>query len=81
MPGKAYHVIRREDGTWSVRRTGDTRASRTFAKKSEAVSFAKQAAHAGQSEIAIHRSDGRISEINTYGPDPCPPKDARSTKK
>ena len=28
-------------------------------------------------EHTIHREDGQISEKNSYGADPCPPKDGR----
>ena len=45
--------------------------------KAEAVTAGRGAARARQVEHTIHRLDGRISEKNSYGRDPFPPKDGR----
>ena len=45
--------------------------------KRAAVAAGREAARARQVEHTIHRADGRISEKNSYGADPCPPKDGR----
>lgn len=42
-----------------------------------AVAAGRDAARARQVEHTIHRMDGRIAEKNSYGADPCPPKDGR----
>ena len=42
-----------------------------------AVATGREAARARQVEHTIHRMDGRIAEKNSYGADPCPPKDGR----
>ena len=45
--------------------------------KREAVAAGREIARALEVEHSIHRVDGRISEKNSYGNDPCPPKDGR----
>ncbi len=42
-----------------------------------AVAAGRDAARARQVEHTIHRMDGRIGTKNSYGNDPCPPKDGR----
>ncbi|MBL8998318.1 MAG: DUF2188 domain-containing protein [Gemmatimonadetes bacterium] len=45
--------------------------------KSEAVAAGREIARGLRVEHSIHREDGQISEKNSYGNDPCPPKDGR----
>ena len=45
--------------------------------KVEAVTAGREIARRLQLEHTIHREDGQISEKNSYGNDPCPPKDGR----
>jgi Uncharacterized protein conserved in bacteria (DUF2188) len=45
--------------------------------KSEAVAAGRQIARGLRVEHTIHREDGQISEKNSYGNDPHPPKDGR----
>lgn len=45
--------------------------------KSEAVAAGRAMARALEVEHTIHREDGLISEANSYGHDPCPPRDGR----
>jgi hypothetical protein len=54
-------------GSWRVQKEGGSRASGTFDKKSEAISFAKeQAKKTGLGQIKIQNGEGRIelSESN-----------------
>lgn len=45
--------------------------------KRTAVAAGRAAARAQEVEHTIHRKDGRIAEKNSYGADPCPPRDGR----
>jgi hypothetical protein len=45
--------------------------------KVEAVAAGREIARVLRVEHSIHRKDGRISEKNSYGNDPHPPKDGR----
>ena len=43
--------------------------------KAEAVAAGREIARGLRVEHTIHGEDGKISEKNSYGADPCPPKD------
>ena len=45
--------------------------------KREAVAAGRKVARTRKVEHTIHRQDGQIAEKNSYGADPCPPKDGR----
>jgi hypothetical protein len=45
--------------------------------KSQASETGREIARRLEVEHTIHREDGQISEKNSYGADPCPPKDGR----
>ena len=77
MAKNSYHVFPVQDGGWSVKRGGATRASRTFGVKVDAVSFARQLSANHESELIIHRKDGTIQNADSYGNDPNPPKDKK----
>lgn len=73
MSEKSQHVVPRGN-KWSVRRTGSSRASGTYATQEEAISKAREIARSQGTELYIHGRDGRIRERNSYGGDPHPPK-------
>lgn len=56
------------EGGWAVKKEGDSRKLRVFSKKSEAMSYARSKAGAyGISHLIIHRVDGRIQDVVSYG--------------
>ena len=68
-------VTHRPDGKWNVRRENSTRVSRVADTQREANEIAKQIAQRnGVDRITLGR-DGRIVSHDSYGNDPCPPKD------
>ena len=44
-------------------------------RKAVAVAWGRRMARVGKVEHSIHGKDGRITTKNSYGSDPCPPKD------
>lgn len=72
--GKNQHVTPHPGGGWQVKGAGNQRATVRTETQSQAISIAKQIAKSQQSELFIHRQDGRIRERNSYGNDPFPPK-------
>ncbi len=70
---KARHVVP-QNGGWAVRGEGNSNASRVFAKQTDAISHARDAARKDGGELVIHGRDGRIREKNSYGRDSFPPK-------
>lgn len=65
------------DGGWGVRAAGSDRLSRQFDLKVDAVNWARNMARQQQSELFIHGRDGRIQDRDSYGNDPCPPRDRK----
>lgn len=70
------HVVP-HDGGWGVRPAGSDRLSRQFDLKADAVNWARTVARQQQSELFIHGKDGRIQDRDSYGNDPCPPRDRK----
>lgn len=74
---KDLHVTKRPDGDWQVKREGAERASSTHRTQAEAAEQAREQARRERVEVVIHRPDGRIRDSDSYGNDPCPPKDEK----
>ena len=74
MPTNGHHVVTNPNGGWSVRRSGATKASKTFDRQEDAVGYAREVARRDQGELCIHGRNGQIRERNSYGRDPYPPK-------
>lgn len=75
MSKKSNHVVpSREKGGWAVRKSGSTRVSKSFDKKSDAVKYARELSRKEKTELYIHKKDGRIQDRNSYGRDPYPPR-------
>jgi len=77
MAKKTQHVVPNPNGGWNVKRGGATRATESFETQSEAIKKAIKISKNQGSELYIHRKDGTIREKNSYGKDPCPPRDKR----
>jgi hypothetical protein len=71
---KNVHVVPHDDG-WAVRREGASRVSRSYDTQAEAASAGRSAARADHVEFLLHGRGGRIRERDSYGNDPCPPRD------
>lgn len=74
MTRKNIHVVPRGD-EWAVRREGASRASKVIATQREATEAARETARRENVELIVHGEDGRIRSRDSYGNDPCPPKD------
>ena len=57
--------------------TLDGRVTSRHRLKRTAVATGREIARRLEVEHTIHREDGQISEKNSYGNDPCPPRDGR----
>lgn len=60
---------------WAVKGAGNTKATKLFDKKSDALAFAKNVAQNQHSELISQKENGQINLKNSYGNDPLPPKD------
>ncbi len=74
--GKNQHVVKHEDG-WAVRGAGNSKVTKVTRTQVEAIDRAEEIARNQQSDTKIHGRDGKIRGGNSYGNDPCPPKDRK----
>lgn len=65
------HVVPHNNG-WAVKGAGNGKATKVVDTQKEAIGIAKQIAKNQQSELVIHRPDGRIRDKESYGNDDCP---------
>jgi hypothetical protein len=73
---KNVHVVQRDDG-WGTLREGGQRATLVYDTQAQAIQAGRQMAKQDQGELLIHGADGRIRARDSYGNDPCPPKDSK----
>lgn len=77
MTKKNQHVVPTGDGQWGVRGDGNTRLTKKTPTQSDAINVARDIAKNQQSDVVIHRPNGQIRDRDSYGNDPCPPKDKK----
>jgi hypothetical protein len=76
MARKERHIVpNSERGGWDSKRENAERVSKHFERKEDAVNWSKDKAKQEGSELISHKKDGTIQNPNSYGNDPCPPKD------
>lgn len=74
MKGRNQHVTKRSDGNWQVKGEGASRASFVTTTQSEAIKLGRHICSNQESELIIHRRDGRIRAKDSHGHDPFPPR-------
>ena len=74
--GRNQHVTPKGD-KWQVKGEGNTKATYITNTQKEAIEKAIMISKNQSSELFIHNREGRIRDRNSYGNDPCPPKDKR----
>lgn len=60
-----------------MRGEGNSRATVVTKTQREAISKARDIAINQRAEVVIHGVNGRIRNKNSYGNDPCPPRDKK----
>ena len=60
---------------WAVRGEGNSRDTKRFDTQAEAAALARKIANNQESECIVQKRNGRIASKDSYGNDPCPPKD------
>lgn len=73
MTSKNQHVVPHQNG-WAVKGEGNQRSTSVHNTQQQAIDAARQIARNQQSELVIHRPDGRIRDKDSYGHDAFPPK-------
>ncbi|WP_352339053.1 DUF2188 domain-containing protein [Psychrobacter sp. 16-MNA-CIBAN-0192] len=77
MTKESHHVVPNKDGGWDVKRGGGERSIKHHELKADAVGHARDISRNQKSELVIHNKNGRISNADSHGNDPYPPKDKR----
>lgn len=70
------HVVKSECG-WGVRGENNDRLTSTHRTQGAAINAAIEIAKNRHSDVVIHDRHGRIRDRDSYGNDPCPPRDRR----
>lgn len=70
------HVVQRGN-QWGTLREGGERASSLYDTQAEAIAAGREMARDGRGELLIHGRDNLIRARDSYGNDPCPPKDKK----
>lgn len=74
MKGRNQHITKRSDGNWRVKGEGASRAFFVTTTQSEAIKLGRRICSNQESELIIHRRDGRIRARDSHGHDPFPPR-------
>lgn len=76
MAKKNIHVVP-SGNRWAVKPEGAEKPLSTHRTQELATDAAKKVAQQNQSELVIHRPNGQIRDKDSFGNDPCPPKDSK----
>lgn len=76
MAKKNVHVVP-QGKAWAVKSTGERKPLSNHRTQKAASEAARKVAKANQGELVIHRPNGQIRDKDSYGNDPCPPRDKR----
>ena len=71
MPNQ--HVVPHGTG-WAVKGEGNSRATAITNTKREAIDRAREISQNQNTELVIHNRNGQISQKDSHGHDPFPPK-------
>ena len=74
---KNIHITHRSNKFWAVIGEGDKKASSLHNTQHDAILAGKPIAKNNQSELVIHDVNNKIRDKDSYGNDPCPPKDKK----
>jgi uncharacterized protein YdaT len=74
MPRKSVHVTPAPEGGWNVKTGGASRAAAHTEHKTDAIDRGREISQHKHAELVIHNKDGRISQSDSHGHDPYPPK-------
>lgn len=75
MAGKNQWVTPHDEGQWAVKGEGNSKATKVFDNKADALEFGREIAKNQHSELISQKKNGQINLKNSYGKDPHPPVD------
>lgn len=72
--GKNQHVVPHPQGGWQVKGEKNSRATVRTRTQSAAIKVARNISQNQNSELVIHRPNGKIRDKDSHGHDTYPPK-------
>jgi hypothetical protein len=66
MKKHSKHVAPSTSGGWMVKKSGSSRATRTFETQAEAIRYGRALAKKERTELYVHGRDGLIKDKATY---------------
>jgi hypothetical protein len=76
MSKKNIHVVP-NGKRWAVKPEGAEKPVSNHQIQLAAAQAGRKVAKQNQSELVIHRPNGQIRDKDSYGKDPCPPRDSK----
>lgn len=76
MANRNVHVVP-SGNRWAVKPEGVAKPMSTHLTHRAASEAGRAVARQNRSELVIHRPNGQIRDKDSFGKDPCPPKDAK----
>jgi hypothetical protein len=77
MAKSRVHVTPHKGGGWQVIIGSNDRPSKVTDTQKQAIDVGKEIAKKLSTDLSIHGQDGKIRDVDSYGHDPCPPKDTK----
>lgn len=74
--GKNQHIVKAGKG-WGVRGENNDRLTFVYETQHKAIDAAVDIAKNQRSDVIIHDRHGKIRDRDSYGNDPCPPRDMK----
>lgn len=74
--GKNQFVVTHPDG-WAVKGAGNSKATKVTRTQEEAIQRAEEIARNQKSDTKIQGRNSKFRAGNSYGNDPCPPRDKK----
>lgn len=73
---KNQHVVP-HGKNWGIKGEGNQNYTKITNTQKEAIDIARDIAINQKSELVIHGRNGKIRDKDSFGNDPCPPKDTK----
>ena len=74
MAKGTHHVVPNPKGGWDIKKGGSDRSSGHYDTKKQAIDKSREISRNQKTELKIHNKNGKISQSDSHGNDPYPPK-------
>lgn len=60
------HIVPNSDGGWSVKKSGSSKATKSFSKQADAIKLGEQISKNQNTALITHSKDGRIKSVKSF---------------